>query len=242
MGRGACFGKRNASKMCGDVFREHVNWVKYRMILDYFGANSNGTEGNDRPFDYVLMLDSDATLVQPNLDSVGMMVEELERKQADIFMADEDWRSEKHRGIPFANGGMMLARRSNWTIGLLRHLLSIHDADKPTLYGMLGFACETNEQVCFRDYFRLATDSIASTWKHAQGFLGQDTRRDHEHLRVGSGMMWNRHPCSLPSTPHGCAGSQPHGKLRNVTHVMHFMGGSKFGVFTKGLYANVTIL
>lgn len=210
------------SKVCFFAERDNINWEKYRLVWDYFSK--------ENPYDYVLMLDADASFIQPNLDSLRIMADILRDSGKDFLFADEDWKSKTMVGYEYINGGMMLARRTPYTMGLLRFILDSYQN------GIEGTGCASNEQICFRGLLKTPKALRKYT------FPGNDGRPLTEHLKVLSGMEWNRHPCTLPYWKKGCVGSFPHEEAKGPTHIMHFMGGSKGSVYNEGIYEDVPIV
>jgi len=78
--------------------RENFNWEKHLMLSDYLHSPQR--------FSHVLMLDADAALVQPQLDTLRSIGAQLDAAGRDLFLTDEDWLDENGRGR--INGGLMM--------------------------------------------------------------------------------------------------------------------------------------
>jgi len=189
---------KNRDQCRVDNERENFNWEKHLMLSEYL-------ESPER-FNYVLMLDADAALVQTDHNTLGEMAATLEMTEKDLLLADEDWLL---HGEGRVNGGLLFARNTEWTRKLFRNLFDCHynGFNKD-----LDFYCTSNEQIALND--------LMIKPKFA------------DHILVASGKKYNRGGCTV----WGCGGGEdimsdesiPRGVADPALEVMHFMGSSKF--------------
>lgn len=199
-------------KSCVQYLRGHVNWEKYQMMLDNLELPS-------QKYSHVLALDADATFARIDRDSLRMMADEMDRLNASLFVADEDWNNPEHSGKDYINGGMVMARNTPATKRFLRTFLNAHHDPEGS-----GFYCWNNEQLCLRGFLK--------DLKGNMKFPGVEPARRGEFIYVASGMKYNRHPCALylkegEACPDGLKlRSKPPEGVNSTVHIVHFMGAS----------------
>jgi len=187
-------GSKSAGACMRQNERENFNWEKHLMMSDYLLSPQN--------FSHVLMLDADAALVQPQLNTLMGIAEVLEKEHKELFLTDEDWLDANGKGR--INGGLMFAKNSNFTRGLFQDTFDAH-VKGPALHkhwriGVPVQQCTSNEQICLNDLWH-----------------GQQKSYFVPHAIMASGLRYNR-------------GAERGGEAHITdpkTEVMHWMGGSK---------------
>mmetsp|Transcript_4523 Transcript_4523/g.11574 ORF Transcript_4523/g.11574 Transcript_4523/m.11574 type:complete len:567 (-) Transcript_4523:8-1708(-) len=96
------------------------------------------------------------------------------------------------------NTGVVLARNCEWTKAFLTDILKMQEDN----------VCKTNEQACFRM------------------LVGQDYKGAAQHVFVGSGLQWNRHPTDRRDKNN----VRLDWDTNALTEIVHFMGGAKPGL------------
>mmetsp|Transcript_82286 Transcript_82286/g.191070 ORF Transcript_82286/g.191070 Transcript_82286/m.191070 type:complete len:271 (-) Transcript_82286:58-870(-) len=174
--------------------RENFNWEKHLMMSDYLGSRQN--------FSHVLMLDADAALIQPQLDTLRRIATILEEEGKDLFLTDEDWLDANGKGR--INGGLMFAKNTNFTRGLFLDTFDAHvKGPAQHRHWRIGISvqqCTSNEQICLNDLY-----------------YGQNKQHFVPHAIMASGKKYNR-------------GAERGGEAHIIdptTEIMHWMGGSK---------------
>ena len=173
--------------------RETYNWEKHIMMQDYL-LSSQG-------FTHVLMLDADAALVQPQLNTLHRIAQILDTQGKDLFLTNEDWLDEN--GARRINGGLMFAKNTKFTQNLFQDTFDAHWAGYKFLskarIGTKSLRCTSNEQICLNDLYY----------------------GDQEHFTskviMASGKQYNR-------------GAERGGEAHiddETTEIMHWMGGAK---------------
>lgn len=109
---------------------------------------------------------------------------QLNSKNADVMMANEDWKP-RDKNWNMINTGVILAKRSDWAINFFQGML--HRRDRRL--------CKSNEQTCLNGVYR---DNINGS---------------QNHIYIGSGSVWNRHPNI--------------GVSNHSAEITHCMGGAK---------------
>lgn len=183
--------------------RENINWEKHLMLSDYLNSSEN--------FSHVMMLDADAMFTRPDLDSMTRMAAVLDEKGKDLFTASEDWLK---YGEDRLNGGVLLAKNSQWTRDLFQDLWDCHRAMRLQHTRTLNsgaIQCSSNEMVALND------------WK------GRKETKDKLHL--ASGRYWNRGGEVLFSQNPTFADKRMFlvGLSDPDMEIIHFMGGAKGG-------------
>eukprot|EP00931_Biecheleriopsis_adriatica_P008288 TRINITY_DN109499_c0_g1_i1.p2 TRINITY_DN109499_c0_g1~~TRINITY_DN109499_c0_g1_i1.p2 ORF type:complete len:235 (-),score=33.98 TRINITY_DN109499_c0_g1_i1:62-766(-) len=185
--------------------RETYNWEKHLMMSDYMLS--------DQAFTHVLMLDADAALIQPQLDTLRRIAAILDQEGKDLFLTDEDWLDQHGKGR--INGGLMFAKNSKFSQSLFQDTFDAHVAGYDFLkngrLGIKSLRCTSNEQVCLNDLF-YATE--------------KDKMADFTIM--ASGKQYNR-------------GAERGGEEHitdETTEIMHWMGGAK-GTAGKALCSGV---
>jgi len=175
--------------------RENFNWEKHLMLSDYLHSPQR--------FSHVLMLDADAALVQPQLDTLRSIGAQLDAAGRDLFLTDEDWLDENGRGR--INGGLMMAKNTPFTKQLFLDTFHAHVEGRylrePWGIGVQGYTCTSNEQICLNDLY----------------YGNQGKRIFTAHAILASGKQYNR-------------GAERGGERHitdPTTEIMHWMGGSK---------------
>ncbi|CAE7739069.1 Nmral1, partial [Symbiodinium sp. CCMP2592] len=111
-------GKKSL-RVCAKVNeRETYNWEKHLMMQDYLLS--------PQAFTHVLMLDADAALIQPQLNTLHRIADILDRKGKDLFLTNEDWLDQN--GEARINGGLMLAKNTQFTQNLFQDTFDAHVA------------------------------------------------------------------------------------------------------------------
>jgi len=174
--------------------RENFNWEKHLMISDYLASPQN--------FSHVLMLDADAALIQPQLDTLRRIAAILDGERKDLFLTDEDWLDANGKGR--INGGLMYAKNTNFTRNLFLDTFAAH-VKGPAQYknwriGIPVMSCTSNEQICLNDLWH-----------------GQWKEYFKPHAMMASGKLYNR----------GAERGGEQHMTDPTTEVMHWMGGSK---------------
>ena len=173
--------------------RETYNWEKHLMMSDYLLSKQG--------FTHVLMLDADAALVQPQLDTLRRIAAILDAEGKDLFLTNEDWLDEN--GARRINGGLMFAKNAQFTQNLFQDTFDAHWAGynflKNARIGTPSLRCTSNEQICLNDLYY----------------------GDQEHFTskviMASGKQYNR-------------GAERGGEAHiddETTEIMHWMGGAK---------------
>eukprot|EP00438_Fugacium_kawagutii_P029171 Skav214790 [mRNA] locus=scaffold3850:46376:47479:+ [translate_table: standard] len=173
--------------------RETYNWEKHLMMQDYLLSPQG--------FTHVLMLDADAALVQPQLDTLRRISAILDAKGKELFLTNEDWLDEN--GARRINGGLMFAKNTKFTQNLFQDTFDAHWAGynflKHARIGTPTLRCTSNEQICLNDLYY----------------------GDEEHFTskviMASGKQYNR-------------GAERGGEAHiddETTEIMHWMGGAK---------------
>mmetsp|Transcript_48752 Transcript_48752/g.110427 ORF Transcript_48752/g.110427 Transcript_48752/m.110427 type:complete len:651 (-) Transcript_48752:200-2152(-) len=174
--------------------RENFNWEKHLMMSDYLTSAQK--------FSHVLMLDADAALIQPQLDTLRRISAILDNEGKDVFLTDEDWLDANGKGR--INGGLMFARNTNFTRNLFLDTFDAH-VKGPALHknwriGVPVQQCTSNEQICLNDLW-----------------YGQNNKYFRPYAMMASGKQYNR-------------GAERGGEAHMndpATEIMHWMGGSK---------------
>lgn len=186
-------GKKSLNACTKMNERETYNWEKHLMMQDYLLS--------PQAFTHVLMLDADAALVQPQLDTLRRIAQILESEGKDLFLTNEDWLDEN--GARRINGGLMFAKNSIFTQNLFQDTFDAHWAGykflKNARIGTASLRCTSNEQICLNDLYY----------------------GDEEHFTskviMASGKKYNR-------------GAERGGEAHiddETTEIMHWMGGAK---------------
>lgn len=173
--------------------RETYNWEKHIMMKDYLLSPQG--------FTHVLMLDADAALVQPQLNTLHRIAEILDTKNKDLFLTNEDWLDEN--GARRINGGLMFAKNTKFTQDLFQDTFDAHWAgykflSKPRI-GTKSLRCTSNEQICLNDLYYGGDEHFTSK------------------VIMASGKQYNR-------------GAERGGEAHiddETTEIMHWMGGAK---------------
>lgn len=187
-------GDKSTSYCLRQNERENFNWEKHLMMSDYLSSPQN--------FSHVLMLDADAALIQPQLDTLRRISAILETEHKDLFLTDEDWLDANGKGR--INGGLMFAKNTNFTRNLFLDTFDAH-VKGPALHrnwriGVPVNQCTSNEQICLNDLW-----------------YGQNKKYFLPHAMMASGKQYNR-------------GAERGGEAHitdPTTEIMHWMGGSK---------------
>ncbi|CAJ1396732.1 unnamed protein product [Effrenium voratum] len=173
--------------------RESFNWEKHLMMQDYLLS--------PQEFSHVLMLDADAALIQPQLDTLRRIAEILDKKGKELFLTNEDWLDEN--GARRINGGLMLAKNTIFTQNLFQDTFESHVKGYQTLknarIGTGVLRCTSNEQICLNDLY-----------------YGDQEHFTHKVI-MASGKKYNR-------------GAERGGEAHitdETTEIMHWMGGAK---------------
>jgi len=187
-------GKKSRQLCAKHNERETYNWEKHLMMSDYLLSPQN--------FSHVLMLDADAALVQPQLDTLRRIAKILEDKTKALFLTDEDWLDANGKGR--INGGLMYAKNTEFTRGLFLDTFAAHVAGQKNLkHGLTGvqdLRCTSNEQVCLNDLY-----------------YGGNNKHILPHTIMATGKKYNR-------------GAERGGEAHltdPTTEIMHWMGGAK---------------
>lgn len=183
--------------------RENINWEKHLMLSDYLNSSQN--------FSHVMMLDADAMFMRPDLDSMTRMAAILDKEKKDLFTASEDWLKYGENRL---NGGVLLAKNTQWTRDLFQDLFECHRAMRLYHTRTLGdsaIQCSSNEMVALND------------WKDRD-----ETKRK---LYLASGRYWNRGGEVLYSQNPTFLDKQMYelGLKDPEMEIIHFMGGAKGG-------------
>ena len=116
-------------------------------------------------FSHVLMLDADAALIQPQLDTLRRIAEILDKKGKELFLTNEDWLDEN--GARRINGGLMLAKNTIFTQNLFQDTFESHVKGYQTLknarIGTGVLRCTSNEQICLNDLYYGDQESFFET-------------------------------------------------------------------------------
>lgn len=140
-------GKKSLNACMKMNERETYNWEKHLMMQDYLLS--------PQAFTHVLMLDADAALVQPQLDTLRRIAQILESEGKDLFLTNEDWLDEN--GARRINGGLMFAKNSIFTQNLFQDTFDAHWAGykflKNARIGTPSLRCTSNEQICLNDLY-----------------------------------------------------------------------------------------
>ena len=186
-------GKKSLQACTKQNERETYNWEKHLMMKDYLLSPQH--------FTHVLMLDADAALVQPHLDTLRRIGAILDEEGKDLFLTNEDWLDEN--GAKRINGGLMFAKNTLFTQSLFQDTFDAHWAGykflKKARIGTASLRCTSNEQICLNDLYY----------------------GDQEHFTskviMASGKQYNR-------------GAERGGEKHiddEATEIMHWMGGAK---------------
>ena len=186
-------GKKSLNACTKFNERETYNWEKHLMMQDYLLSPQG--------FTHVLMLDADAALVQPQLDTLRRIAKILDDQGKDLFLTNEDWLDEN--GAKRINGGLMFAKNTVFTQNLFQDTFDAHWAGykflKHARIGTPSLRCTSNEQICLNDLYY----------------------GDQEHFTskviMASGKKYNR-------------GAERGGEAHiddEKTEIMHWMGGAK---------------
>ncbi|CAE7377693.1 Nmral1 [Symbiodinium pilosum] len=186
-------GKKSL-RVCAKINeRESYNWEKHLMMQDYLLS--------PQAFTHVLMLDADAALIQPQLDTLRRIAAILDRKGKDLFLTNEDWLDKN--GEARINGGLMLAKNTPFTQNLFQDTFDAHVAGykllKKARIGTPVIRCTSNEQICLNDLYYGDTEHFTSK------------------VIMASGKKYNR-------------GAERGGEAHitdETTEIMHWMGGAK---------------
>jgi len=196
-----CDVNKKSEKDCQMNFeRENVNWEKHLMLADYLKSPRN--------FSHVLMMDADAMLARPDLDTVARMAVELEKTGKELFTSSEDWLKYGEKRI---NGGVIMAKNTNFTRNLFDDLWECHRNytlfKSRTLTGVIG--CGSNEMISLNE------------WMGRPGIP--------EKILLTSGKRWNRGGETLLQTNPVYADEDmfQKGMKDPELEIMHFMGGAK---------------
>ncbi|CAE7566501.1 Nmral1, partial [Symbiodinium sp. CCMP2456] len=149
-------GKKSL-RVCAKVNeRETYNWEKHLMMQDYLLS--------PQAFTHVLMLDADAALIQPQLNTLHRIADILDRKGKDLFLTNEDWLDQN--GEARINGGLMLAKNTPFTQNLFQDTFDAHVAGykllKKARIGTPVIRCTSNEQICLNDLYYGDTQHFTS--------------------------------------------------------------------------------
>ncbi|CAE7358973.1 Nmral1 [Symbiodinium natans] len=156
-------GKKSL-RVCAKVNeRETYNWEKHLMMQDYLLS--------PQAFTHVLMLDADAALIQPQLDTLQRIAAILDKKGKDLFLTNEDWLDQN--GEARINGGLMLAKNTQFTQNLFQDTFDAHVAGynllKKARIGTPVIRCTSNEQICLNDLYYGDTEHFTSKVIMASG-------------------------------------------------------------------------
>lgn len=184
-----------SKKLCAKLNeRETFNWEKHLMMSDYMLS--------PQLFTHILMLDADAALIQPQLDTLRRIASILEEKSKELFLTDEDWLDENGKGR--INGGLMFAKNTKFCQNLFQDTFDSHLAGyahlKNARIGVKNLRCTSNEQICLNDLY-------------------YTTQKEYmkDFTIMASGMQYNR-------------GAERGGEAHitdATTEIMHWMGGAK---------------
>ncbi|CAJ1425193.1 unnamed protein product [Effrenium voratum] len=178
--------------------RENFNWEKHKLLEEYLQSSQN--------FSHVMMLDADAALVRDH-DVLGKMAAELRAQRRDVFLTNEDWLLHGEKRI---NGGVILAKNSQWSKDLFRDTFEAHQQGPKGLQawriGIQDHQCSSNEQICLND---------------ALGARNMSAR-----VLLASGISYNRGGCTLKhcGEPVSDESMQEKGLQDERLEVLHFMG------------------
>jgi len=171
--------------------RRQVGWEALAMLRDYLDT------GN---YSHMLVLDTDATFVHEEKDTVQEMAKMMDDKGASLLLANQDWDGKDSTNQHV--GGMIMARNTNYAKALLKQLLAAHADPKAIGWDV----CSTTEKACLQAFLQDQTDA-----KMHFEMDGTENKRRDQHVVVLSGARYNRHPhhpCRLSKDNPNCKGKE----------------------------------
>lgn len=200
---------RGVDRCYSENYRDIATWEKMSILHDYL-------ESSKRHYSHVLFIDTDATFVHPERDTVRELVELMDRQNRSLLAADENWRPAGN-GPRNVNTGVMMVRNTEYARTLLRKLLEAHQDP----YTANQHDCRLNEQRCLSMFIGTGK---ACNWGHCNWV-------NKEHILIMEGMRYNRHPVKP------CVLTRKSDQDCNTSGVdiVHFMGSSKGATNTEDL-------
>ncbi|CAE7365376.1 unnamed protein product [Symbiodinium natans] len=189
-----------SEKECTKRFeRENFNWEKHRMLQEYLMSPQS--------FSHVMLLDADAALIRHERNILADMAAMLDKEGRDVLFTDEDWLL---HGASRINGGVILAKGSQWSQDLFRDTVDAHvlgpQGLKTWRVGIQDHQCSSNEQICLNDVIGL-------------GPVKQRTL-------LASGVSYNRGGCTVRKCgePISDSSMEQLGMEDARLRILHFMG------------------
>merc|ERR1719469_1064915 len=101
------------------------------------------------------MLDADASLIQPEHNTLELIAGILAQKKKELFLTDEDW---LQHGEGRINGGLIMAKNGVFTRNLFQDTFDAHIFGpvpfKNWRIGVKNAVCSSNEQICLNDLWK----------------------------------------------------------------------------------------
>jgi len=142
-----------------NAMRERGNWEKIWLMRDLL---------LDRNYEYVMVLDQDATFIQGKVDILEKMTNELKTAGKDMIYSVEN-----HRNKCQLNGGVLFTKNNEWSKDFFQQFV---DARKTGI-------CSSNEQLCAR-YFCDQKPEASQV-------------KFHDHVLLADGLYYNANACYL---------------------------------------------